>query len=353
MQCPDVQGPPGIDEAAVGGWLQARVPALEPPLVFTRIGDGQSNLTFRVDDAGGRRVVVRRPPLGEILASAHDVVREHRILTALHPSGFPVPRTLGVCEDAGVTGAPFYAMEHCDGIVVGRAADVERLEPVKRAVAGREMAATLAQLHALDLDAVGLGDFRRPESLISRQLRRWRRQWDASKTRELEDVEEVASWLENRMPEERETVLLHGDYHLHNFVFGSDGRLRAVLDWELCAAGDPLADVGQMVAYWNELRDLDGFFRDPVAAAEGFPAAGTLAGLYAEAADRDMAALGYWVAFAYWKIAIIVEGVYRRWLNDPQNGSDAGSLAPAVVRLAALARDAASRYPGSDAAGKI
>jgi len=337
-----VSAPPGIDVAAVGGWLGTNVPGLEPPFVFTRIGDGQSNLTFRVDDARGASVVVRRPPLGEIRASAHDVVREHRILTALHPVGFPVPRTLGVCEDSSVTGAPFYAMEHCDGV------DAEGLEGASRAAAGRHIAATLAELHALDLDVIGLGDFLRPESLISRQLRRWRRQWEASKTRELDDVEDVAAWLEARMPEERETVLLHGDYHLHNFVFAPDGRLRAVLDWELCTAGDPLADVGQMVAYWNELRSSEGFFREPVAAAEGFPDAAELARLYAEATGRDPAALEYWVAFAYWKIAIIVEGVYRRWLNDPQNGSDAGSLAPAVVRLAALARDAAA-----DAAGKI
>jgi aminoglycoside phosphotransferase (APT) family kinase protein len=337
-----VSAPPGIDVAAVGAWLGEHVPGLEPPFVFTRIGDGQSNLTFRVEDTQRRSVVVRRPPLGEILASAHDVVREHRILTALHPVGFPVPRTLGVCEDASVTGAPFYAMEHCDGIAA------EGLERASRAGAGRNIAATLAELHAVDLDGIGLGDFRRPESLISRQLRRWRRQWEASKTRELDDVEDVAAWLEARMPEEHETVLLHGDYHLHNFVFGPDGRLRAVLDWELCTAGDPLADVGQMVAYWNELRSPEGFFREPVAAAAGFPDAAELAGLYAGAAGRDLSALEYWVAFAYWKIAIIVEGVYRRWLNDPQNGSDAGSLAPAVVRLAALARDAAA-----DAAGKI
>ena len=334
--------PPGIDVDAVGAWLGTNVPGLEPPFAFTRIGDGQSNLTFRVEDAHGRRVVVRRPPLGEILASAHDVVREHRILTALHPTGFPVPHTLGLCEDSSVTGAPFYAMEHCDGIAA------EGLEGASRAAAGGHIAATLAELHAVDLVGIGLGDFRRPESLISRQLRRWRRQWEASKTRELDDVEDVAAWLEARMPVEQETVLLHGDYHLHNFVFGPDGRLRAVLDWELCTAGDPLADVGQMVAYWNELRSPEGFFREPVAAAEGFPDAATLAGLYADAAGRDLAALAYWVAFAYWKIAIIVEGVYRRWLNDPQNGSDAGSLAPAVVRLAALAREAAA-----DAAGKI
>jgi aminoglycoside phosphotransferase (APT) family kinase protein len=342
-----VTAPPGIEVEAVTAWLTDRLPELERPLTFTRIGEGQSNLTFRVEDAGARTLVIRRPPLGEILASAHDVVREHRILTALHPTGFPVPRTIGVCEDAAVTGAPFYAMEHVDGYVLGRAADAEQLDVETRAEAGRQIAATLAQLHALELDAVGLADFRRPESLISRQLRRWRRQWEASKTRELADVDEVGAWLEARMPEERESVLLHGDYHLHNFVLAPDGHMRAVLDWELCTSGDPLADVGQMVAYWNELSSKDGFFREPVAAAEGFPDATTLAELYAGAAGRDVEALGYWVAFAYWKIAIIVEGVYRRWLNDPQNGSDAGALAPAVVRLAALARDAAADGAGT------
>jgi len=340
--------PPGIAVEPVTDWLSDRLSELQRPLAFTRIGDGQSNLTFRVDDAAGHRVVLRRPPLGTILASAHDVVREHRILTALHPVGFPVPRTLGICEDPEVTGAPFYAMEHVEGQVLGRVADARRLGAEVLAEAARQIATTLAQLHGVDVDAVGLGDLRRPESLISRQLRRWRRQWDASKTRELSDVEEVAAWLEARMPEEHETVLLHGDYHLHNFVLLPDGRMGAVLDWELCTAGDPLADVGQMVAYWNELSSADGFFREPVAATEGFPDAGALAELYAGASGRDLGALGYWVAFAYWKIAIIVEGVYRRWLNDPQNGSDAGSLAPAVVRLAALARDAAA-----DGAGRI
>jgi aminoglycoside phosphotransferase (APT) family kinase protein len=331
---------PGIDVARVTEWLVGRASDLQPPLSFTRVGEGQSNLTFRVEDATGRTLVLRRPPLGEILASAHDVAREHRILTALHPTGFPVPRTLGLCEDAHVTGAPFYAMEHVDGVILTRTATARQLPPTVRADVGRAVPETLARLHAIDLEAAGLGDFRRPESLISRQLRRWRRQWGASKTRDLADIETVADRLEQAMPEERETVLLHGDYHLHNLVLGPDGAVRAVLDWELCTAGDPLADVGQMVAYWNELRSDDGFFRDPVAAADGFPDADALAAGYARASGRDLAALGYWVAFAYWKIAIIIEGVYRRWLNDPQNGSDAGTLAPAVARLARHAREA-------------
>ena len=343
-----------LDEPRVAAWLTEQLPDLEPPLRFTRVGEGQSSLTFRVDDAGGTSVVLRRPPLGEILAKAHDMAREHRILSALGSTPVPVPRTLALCEDLDVTGAPFYVMEHADGLVLTRVADGERLAPEARAEAGRAIASTLAELHAVDVDSIGLGDFRRPESLAARQVRRWTRQWEASKTRELPEIDEVAEHLATRMPEERETVVVHGDYHLLNFVLGHDGGVRAVLDWELCTVGDPLADVGQMVVYWSELgapaRQPEGLFREPVAELPGFPSADELASRYAAAAGRDLGELGYWVAFSYWKIAIIVEGVYRRWLNDPGNGTDAGTLEPAVARLATLAReavasDARSRRP--------
>jgi aminoglycoside phosphotransferase (APT) family kinase protein len=333
-----------LDEPRVAAWLTERLPELEPPLLFTRVGEGQSSLTFRVDDAGGTSVVLRRPPLGEILAKAHDMAREHRILTALGSTSVPVPRTLALCEDLDVTGAPFYVMEHADGLVLTHVVDAERLTPEARGAAGHAIASTLAALHAVDVDTIGLGDFRRPESLASRQVRRWTRQWEASKTRELPVIDEVADELATRMPEERETVVVHGDYHLLNFVLGGDGEVRALLDWELCTVGDPLADVGQMVVYWSELgapaRQPEGLFREPIAELPGFPTAEELAGRYAAAAGRDLGELGYWVAFSYWKIAIIVEGVYRRWLNDPGNGADAGTLRPAVARLAGLAREA-------------
>ena len=333
-------GVPGIDSTRLAGWLAGPVPELEPPLAFVRIGEGQSNLTYRVEDVAGRVVVVRRPPLGERLASAHDMSREYRILSCLAPAGAPVPRPFGFCDDPTVADAPFYAMEYVDGIVLNRVDTAERLTPVERRVAARSMASTLATLHDVDVDAVGLGDFRRPESLAARQLRRWTRQWHASKTRELPLIDELSNWFAERMPEEREQVLVHGDYHLNNAIFGLDGSLQAILDWELCTVGDPLADVGLMVAYWNELgrhatRD-DALFREPVTVLPGFPDASELARDYAAASGRDLGELGFWVAFAYWKVAVIVEGVYRRWLNDPTNGSDAGGLRPAVDRLAAL-----------------
>jgi aminoglycoside phosphotransferase (APT) family kinase protein len=334
----------GIDAEPLTRWLAGRLPELEPPLRFTRVGEGQSNLTFRVDDAAGRAVVLRRPPLGEILASAHDMDREHRILSGLAAAGARVPRPLAICDDASVTGAPFYVMEHADGLIVTKVETAERLAPEARARAARSLVQTLVELQAVDLDAAGLADFKRPESLASRQLRRWTRQWHASKTAELPVIDEVAELLAARMPEERESVLVHGDYRLDNAVLAEDGEVRAVLDWELCTVGDPLADVGLMIAYWNELGAVAGqpgaLFREPVTTVTGFPPGDELAGEYARASRRDLDALQFWVAFAYWKVAIIVEGVYRRWLNDPGNGSGAGGLRPAVPRLAGLARAA-------------
>jgi aminoglycoside phosphotransferase (APT) family kinase protein len=343
-KAPDAVAARGIDAPAVSAWLAARLPELEPPFAFERVGEGQSNLTFRVDDAAGRSVVLRRPPLGELLASAHDMGREYRILTGLSSVGALVPRTYALCEDPGVTGAPFYVMEHVAGLVPARVATAERLAPDARAAAAAALARTLHELQAVDLDAAGLGELRRSHSLAARQLHRWTRQWEASKTRELPAIDEVASALAARMPEEREPVLVHGDYRLDNAVLGEDGSVRAVLDWELCTVGDPLADVGLMVAYWNELGAAatlaDALFREPVTELPGFPSAGELADSYAAASGRDLDDLGFWLALAYWKIAVIVEGVYRRWLNDPANGSGAGSLRPAVDRLAARARDA-------------
>jgi aminoglycoside phosphotransferase (APT) family kinase protein len=272
------------------------------------------------------------------------MAREHRILSGLAAAGAPVPAPRGFCDDPAVTGASFYVMEHVDGLVPSRVSAAETLSPEERRTAGRSLASTLAELQAVDLEAAGLGDLRRPESLVSRQLRRWTRQWHASKTRELPLVETVAEKLGARMPDERESVLVHGDYRLDNAILRPDGRVRAVLDWELCTVGDPLADVGLMIAYWGEsgaaARSPDALFREPVTELPGFPSPTDLADAYSEASGRPVAGLPFWIAFAYWRIAIIVEGVYRRWLNDPANGSDAGSLRPAVGRLARLAGEA-------------
>jgi aminoglycoside phosphotransferase (APT) family kinase protein len=262
--------------------------------------------------------------------------------------GVPSESERDICV-GGVDLVPAPVFDGVDYVALGHLHRPQTLSPRLR-YSGSPMAYSFGEagqqklVWLVDLDAAGLADLRRPESLVSRQLRRWTRQWEASKTRELPAIDEVARVLAARMPEERETVLVHGDYRLDNAVLGEDGSVRAVLDWELCTVGDPMADVGLMIAYWDELGAAatlpDALFREPVTALPGFPDAPALAEAYADASGRELGDLGFWVALAYWKIAIIVEGVYRRWLNDPANGSGAGTLRPAVDRLASLARDA-------------
>jgi len=272
------------------------------------------------------------------------MAREHRILSALQGATSKVPHILGYCEDVRVTGAPFYLMEFVDGLTLNRLDVAQRLAPSARAVTNRSLVSTLTELPAIDLDQCRLGDLRRSASFIERQLRRWTRHWYAQKTRELPLVEELAERFATAMPEERATVRGHDDYGLHNVLVAIDGEVRAVLDWELSTAGDPLADLGQMIAYWNEsdapARQANAVFVEPVTELEGFLTGPELAAAHAEVSGRDLFDLGFLVAFAYWKTAIIVEGVYSRWLENPSNGVGAERLAPAVPRMAELARDA-------------
>jgi aminoglycoside phosphotransferase (APT) family kinase protein len=337
--------PLGIDVPDVSAWLVEHVPHLEPPLEFDRIGEGQSNLTYRVVDAARRIVVLRRPPTGDILPSAHDMVREYRILSGLSLAQMPVPRPLALCEDAAVTGAAFYAMEYVDGHVVNSREAGERLTPEARRETGTSMMRTLARLQSTDLDASGLSELRRPGGYASRQLRRWRRQWEASRTHDAPLIDDVADRLEANLPPEREETVVHGDFHLLNTIVGPDGRVRAVVDWELCTVGDPLADLGLTIAYWSELGEPAGsdgrLFREPITDLPGFPTPDELVSEY-RASDRDLTSLPFWLSFAYWKIAIIAEGVYRRWLDNPALGTDPGHLGAAVDRLAGLADRAAA-----------
>jgi aminoglycoside phosphotransferase (APT) family kinase protein len=335
----------GLDTARVSDWLAAET-ELRAPLTYTRIGNGQSNLTYRVEDAGGRRAILRRPPLGAVLESAHDMAREYRILTGLHGQSAPVPATLGLCEDTEVTGAPFYVMELVDGTVLFTDTDALALSESARRTAGLELGRTLARLQAVDLEAAGLGDLKRRTPYAARQLRRWRGQWEASRTRELPAVEELADRFEAAMPAEEERVLVHGDFRLDNLVVRDDGTVAAVLDWELCSAGHPLADVGLAVAYWREAGIDDGLFGYPITSLAGFPSVDELIDSYATASGRDVTAVPYFVAFAYWKVAIIVEGVHRRWLSNPVNGAETASRVGLGVPGLVQRADEAARAAG-------
>jgi aminoglycoside phosphotransferase (APT) family kinase protein len=338
--------PPGLDLAAVTAWLEQRHPGLlAGPPDAALVAGGRSNLTYVLDD-GVRRLVLRRPPLGHVLATAHDMAREHRVLSALHGTVVPVPQPLALCDDPSVTGAPFYVMAHVDGVVLRRRPDVEPLpaEGKQRLVDG--MMDVLADLHGVDPAAVGLADFGRPLGFMARQVRRWGGQLDASRSRELPGIDELRAGLEASVPDDGEGTVVHGDYRLDNLVVAAPGepdayRIRAVLDWEMATLGDPLGDLGLLVAYWDGLGTSD----DPVVAsigpAAGLPPASALVERYVARSGRDVSALPWYVAFGFFKIAVILEGIHYRYLHGQTVGAGfdrIGEVVPVLVTdgLAAL-----------------
>ena len=314
----DVQG---IDGEAVTRWYEEHVPGTTPPLTFELIAGGHSNLTYRVTDAAGRATVLRRPPLGQVLASAHDMGREHRIIEALADTAVPVAATFGHEATGDVNGAPFYVMDFVDGLVLRDQAAAERLAPAARANAGDSLIDVLARIHAVDVDSVGLGDLGRKDGYIERQLRRWSGQWEKSRTRDLPLVDDVHDTLAGAVPDQGPAAIVHGDYRLDNCIVADDGTVRAVLDWELCTLGDPLADVGLLMVYWNEPSDSHATLNAPTA-IDGMRTRQQMLDRYAAASGRDLSSIEYYVAFGYWKLACIVEGVYARYVGGSMGSRD-------------------------------
>jgi aminoglycoside phosphotransferase (APT) family kinase protein len=340
--------PKGIDAARVTEWFHAHAPGAEPPLGFELIAGGRSNLTYRVTDAAGHAWVLRRPPLGQVLATAHDMGREHRIISALAPTDVPVPPTVGLCADESVNGAPFYVMGFVEGLVARDAAAARALPVGARARAGEQIADVLARIHAVDPDAVGLGDLGRKEGYVERQLKRWHGQWERSKTRELPVVDEVHAALSARVPEQGPAAIVHGDYRLDNCLLRPDGTIAAVLDWELCTLGDPLADVGLLLVYWTDRDDASPALLESPTTLDGFPARAEVARRYAEASGRDVSDVDYYVALGYWKLACILEGVYARYKGGVM-GESSGfeGFAAQVEILAEAARATVERLPAT------
>ena len=303
----------GIDVEKVASWFSKHVPGVNPPLEYQLIAGGHSNLTYRVDDQDNNVYVLRRPPLGHVLATAHDMAREHRIISAVGDTGVPVPPTLGVCEDDEVNGAPFYVMEYVDGEVLHSDIESTLVSVSERMDLSRQVVEVLAELHAIEPEDIGLGDLAKREDYLGRQLRRWSRQWEQSKTRELDAMEEVQDLLERRKPQQIGSTIVHGDYRLGNMLTRS-GRIRAVLDWELCTLGDPLADVGYLLNNWVEPDETPAGSSAPTLAG-GFASREELMSWYEGASGRDVSGVGYYRAFSYWRLAAIVEGVLNRYLK--------------------------------------
>ncbi|MEU5276634.1 phosphotransferase family protein [Streptomyces asoensis] len=307
--------PPGLDLDRLRDLLERERPGLVAgPLTGRLIEGGRSNLTYAVSD-GTARWVVRRPPLGHVLATAHDMRREHRVISALHPTSVPVPRPVLLCEDAengAAPGAPFYVMEFVEGTPYRTAGELAPLGEQRTRDAVLSLADTLVELHAVDPAAVGLADFGRPEGFLDRQLRRWGKQLDASRSRDLPGIDELHAALGRGLPDSPAPAVVHGDYRLDNVLIGPDDTIRAILDWEMSTLGDPLTDLGLLVMYSVPL-ELPNSPISTTASAPGHPSPAELIERYATRSGRDVSAVSWYTAFAWFKLAVILEGIHYRY----------------------------------------
>ncbi|MFD7977859.1 phosphotransferase family protein [Streptomyces sp. NPDC059071] len=325
--------PPGLDPGPLRRFLDRERPGLVAGNLTARlIEGGRSNLTYVVTD-GTARWVVRRPPLGHVLATAHDMKREHRVISALGPTAVPVPEAVLLCEDESVLGAPFYVMDFVEGTPYRTAAELAPLGPERTRAAVLGLVDTLVDLHAVDPAAVGLADFGRPEGFLDRQLRRWGKQLAASRGRELAGIDELHAALGRELPVSPAPTVIHGDYRLDNVLIGADDRIQAVLDWEMSTLGDPLTDLGLLVMYSTPLEVPD----SPVsttATAAGHPSTAELIARYAERSGRDVGAIDWYTAFAWFKLAVILEGIHYRYTLGQTVGAGCdriGQLVPVFI----------------------
>jgi aminoglycoside phosphotransferase (APT) family kinase protein len=320
-----------FDGAAASAWLRGLGIGVQPPLTFARAGLGQSNLTYYATDATGRRVVLRRPPLGELLASAHDVAREHRILSALGGSDVPLPVVHGLCRDPAVADVPVLVVSYVDGVVLDDRDDAEALPVPARHRAGLSLVETLARIHAVDLEHSGLADLASHQPYGARQLRRWSGQWEKSRTRDLPGLDALTHRLVALDPGASEVTLVHGDCHLRNVILDPrEASVRAILDWELSTLGDPVADLGTLLAYWPLAGDPP-TVRFDASTVEGFATRTELVEHYAQVSGRDVSSVPFWHVLGLWKLAIILEGVRRRQRDDPRNLTAAGAIPASAV----------------------
>lgn len=335
--------PAGLDLAAVAAYLDSASPDLfTGPLTARLISGGRSNLTYELTDGTSRRVL-RRPPLGHVLATAHDMAREYRVMTALSGTPVPVPATYLLCEDTAVLGAPFYLMELVGGTPYRTAEELLPLGAERTRLIAERMVDTLAALHSVEPGSVGLDDFGRPEGFLSRQVGRWSTQLEKSHSRDLEGADDLHRLLVENLPSAGETGIVHGDYRLDNVLIDDRDEVAAVLDWEMATLGDPLTDVALLLVYQRLARLDTDFPVSTVSRAPGFLGDDELLARYESAGGRDLSDMGFHLALAYYKLAVILEGIYFRFRQGKTVGEGFEELGRGVEPLlregvAALAR---------------
>jgi aminoglycoside phosphotransferase (APT) family kinase protein len=329
--------PTALPSAAVAGWLATRDVAIEPPLTASLFAGGRSNLTYQIADAAGTQWVLRRPPLSGVIASAHDVLREYRIMAALAGSAVPVARMVAACDDLDVIGAPFFVMDYIDGVVPRDQATAEaQLTEAARAAAGPSLVDALVALHVVDPADVGLAGLGKGLDYVSRQLTRWEGQLERLGVPEDGEMRDVLVRLQSGVPEQREVTIVHGDFRPGNVMVGPDGRVRALLDWELATLGDPLADLGWFMAYWGAPGDGQPL---PVPTrAAGFEPRDRLSARYARLTGRSLDDLDFYIAFGLWRMAAIFAGVNARARMGAYGTASVDVADDRVKQLAAAAR---------------
>ena len=350
MKHDEIKGPEGYRVDAVEGWIRDNIECLTPPLKWTRLEGGHSNLTYRLDDTEAGRAVIRRPPQGKLLPKAHDMSREWALISALGPTPVPVPKALGFCESPDVTGAWFYVMGHVDGYALYDADDTNRLVPEsERGKTARSFIDVLGDLHAVDPDAVGLGQLGKKENYVGRQLNTWYRSWTSSiEPAEYDDprAHELREFLLANIPEQGLARVVHGDYGLHNCLVGPDCTIAAVVDWEISTLGDPLADLAYALNPWPDPTDAEPILPEAATAPPGFPSRTELAERYARRTGRDLSRLDYYVGFNRWKSACILHGVYARYCEGKKSteGVDLEEMRGRIDRSLTQSEQAVSRF---------
>jgi len=355
-------GVPGVENTAgLARWIRDNgLPGAGEDLTVELIQGGRSNLTYRLDfrprgepQAPVTRLVLRRPPLGHVLPTAHDMAREYRVLSALNGTAVPVPLPVALCADTEVIGAPFYLMEWVDGVVFRTSEDAHALTPAQSCRISEGFAGMLATIHGLDVAAVGLDGFGRPEGYMARQLARWQRQWDLSVTREMPGYAELVSRLTDGLPADggaaagaaaagRAGTLVHGDFRIDNMLISPapEPRILAVVDWEMSTLGDPLADLGLALVYWTEAGEEDLLphrMGESVTTGAGFLTRDQIAARYAGLTGRDLSRLDYYMAFGCFKLAVVLEGIHARFLQRKTVGEGFEREGQAVATLIARA----------------